>query len=210
MISINVQGSTDKIVAELKGTPKLIMKAQVQALNRTGDRVRTQVTREVKSSYAVKAGAVRAATKIRKASVGGNRRVEVWILGKRIELIHFNPSAVNPWNISGRAHKRRGGGVRIRIKKGGGKKLIEGAFLATAKSGHELVLLRVPSSDPRAQGRKRSSPPGRYPVINLTTLSLAHMSGTKLVSRKIITFADMRYSIEFQAALRNQLARANR
>lgn len=194
-MKIDVRSNTKAIVAQIGADRKSITKAQVQAINRTADRLRTQAGREVRAVYNVTLRGVRQASKIDKARAGSKYpRAEVSFSGRPINLVEFGAKAKNPWNEPGRAHKP-GGGVTVKIKRAGGRKLIKGAFLTTLVGG------------PNAgkQGAFRRTGAGRYPIRFLPSLSIPQMVAARAVERAILRFGDKRYSIEFAAALKNQL-----
>jgi hypothetical protein len=141
MISIDVRNNyafRSGVWAEMYGrggSGKTIETATIRALNRGIEKARTNASREIRKVYNIKHGAILKVMSVQKARkgelyaqliVGGKGK------GRRLNLIEFSPRAVNPWNIKGRSHKNRGGGVSVQIKVGGPRTLIPGAFIAAS------------------------------------------------------------------------------
>lgn len=199
-MKVDIRSNTKEIVAQIGADQKAITKAQVQAINRTADRLWTQTGREIRKEYNVTLRGVRQASRVKKANKGTRfPRAEVIYTGKPINLVEFGAKAKNPWNEPGRKRKRqRGGGVTVKVKHAGGRKLIKGAFIATIKGGQNAG----------KKGVFRRTGEARYPIRFLPSLSIPSMVGARAIERATMIFAGKRYSIEFEAALRNQLRRS--
>lgn len=187
--SIGIEESVEEAIRDFGQISKKIRTtATVRAANRGAAKMRTEAGRAVKKIYYINANAVKKAARVLKASPG-QRTIDAAVRfhGGRLPLSDFKPKpvAVNPWNKPGRRHKNRGGGVRVRIRRDSGGKVIQGAFITRAKSGHMLVLQRVGRNDPSvlaSRRPRRTSPPGRYPVKELTTLDIP----TAATSRSVL------------------------
>lgn len=132
LASVSVRHDAKRAVAEIQGLRADIEeKATVRALNYVLNKVATETGREIRKVYNVKLKAITAAMKKHRA----NRKhltSRLVVEGVRLGLIEFAARAVNPWNVKGRRHRTRGGGVSVQIKVAGGRKLIRGAFITAA------------------------------------------------------------------------------
>lgn len=130
---------------------KQIDKALNDAVRRTVNKLivkgRNVASRKVREVYNIKASDLKKHTKIRRAT-RGSPEAQIIIRGKKIPVFAF-----------GARQTRRG--VTIRIKKSGGRKTIEHAFIAQMSSGHTGVFVRV--------GAKR------VPIRELMSISPAKM-----------------------------------
>lgn len=174
MISIDVRdvGRKSGVWAELFGQSsddKLIEKATVRALNRGIDAARTNTSREIRKVYNIKHSAVLKAMRILRASkgrlfarliVGGNR------LGRRIGLIEFDAR----WRPGMKI------GASVKVKVGGPRKNVRGAFIAAAtrnnaRGGGSAGMLQVW----RRVGKSQ------YPIKTLRSLSIPQAFANKIV-----------------------------
>lgn len=176
--------------------------AFVRGINRGVMKMRTEGAREVSQVYAIKQKVVRDHSTVRKASTASGIVVKAGATwkGSPIGLEEFSPSARNPWNVPGRAHKRRGGGVSVRITKAGGRKVITGAFITFARSGHKLVLQRVSPNDPsvtRSRRARRKNPRGRYPVKHLMSIDIATAVSRDRITDRVTRAGYLEFRKEF-------------
>lgn len=189
---IDVRSDTRRIVAELRAQAANVTKAQARALNRTAEQLRTEAGREIRKEYNVTLRGIRAATRLVRASTRSKfPRAEVIFSGRPINLTEFGARAQNPWNEPGRQHRRRGGGVTVKVKVKGGRKLIAGAFLTVLKGGQNAG----------KKGVFRRVGQARYPIRFLPSLSIPQMSATRALVKALLRFADVR----FDANLRHEL-----
>lgn len=99
-----------------------------RALNRTITGVRTDVSSGIRKRLNVKASDVRKVISVRRARAA-ELSAEIVIAGKGAPLAVFGA----------RQTKK---GVTIKVLRGGARKTIRGAFIATMKSGHKGVFVR--------------------------------------------------------------------
>lgn len=169
-------------------------KAKVRALNRTVDQLRTEAGREIRKTYNVTLRGIRQASKVRYARAGSKFPfTELTFRGRPINLVEFGARAVNPWNVKGRRHNRRGGGVSVQVKVAGGRKLIRGAFLATIKSGQNAG---------KKGAFRRSGPESRAQIKFLPSISLPEMAERQAISTALLKFAGERFTVNFDQQLR--------
>lgn len=142
-IQIN-QGDLFRVHAMLSGIKNGVPRVIMRSVNKTMPGVRTDIVAEVRKSQNVKAGAVRKQIKVNKASVTDLRASvdvgrdafgrPVYGRGLGLPIIGY----------SGPRQTKKG--VTVEIRKGQGRKLVKGAFVATMKSGHKGVFKRRGSS----------------------------------------------------------------
>lgn len=136
LANVSVRSDVKRAVAEIHNLrTDLEEKATFRALNRALDQVATATGREIRKVYNVKQRAIMAALKKHRA----NRKrltARLVVEGVRLGLIEFSARAVNPWNIKGRRHRKRGGGVSVQIKVAGGRKLVQGAFITASTANN--------------------------------------------------------------------------
>jgi hypothetical protein len=130
-----------------------VRSATRSAINKTLRKAFAAASRKVREIYNIKAGDLRKYTKIRRAT---NIRpdAEIRVRGQRLPVFLF-------------AAKPKPKGVMVKIKKKGGRKLIESAFIETMPSGKRSVFRR-----------KEKTPGilvGRLPIRLLTTLDPVKM-----------------------------------
>lgn len=193
MVKIDVRSTVADTIARLRiDHSALSNKAQVRALNRTVDQLRTEAGREIRSEYNVTLRGIRQASKIKYARGGDSFPfAELSFRGRPINLVEFGARAVNPFNVKGRSHRRAGGGVSVQVKVAGGRKVISGAFLATLKSGQNAGKL----------GAFRRTGNERYPIRFLPSLSLPVMAERKAIAKALLKFADERFNVNFSHEL---------
>ncbi len=140
MISVDISTNLNAVRARIVSlSTDLQEKAAARALNRAGDQGITRASREIRRVYNISASRVRSQIKVVQRARLGNLAFVFRVSGKRIALAEFSP----------RQTKK---GVTIQIKKGGARKLIPHAFLATMSSGHTGVFVRSYGSKGRVPG----------------------------------------------------------
>jgi DNA-binding protein len=134
MITVGVKREANFAIARIEAVHRdKIGKATVRALNRAIDTAQTIANRKIRERYNVKAAVVRKAMKKKRAHLGQAYAVaELEITGYRIPLMAFGAS----WT------RKMQPGASFRVLKGGGRKSVRGAFIATMKSGHRGVFRR--------------------------------------------------------------------
>lgn len=161
MIGVEVHSNIHQVVAEWRLlTDGLVNKAIVRALNRAQDQAATAANREIRKVYKIKAGAVSAAFKKRRASTKGAVMSAVLeVRGKRIGLIEFTP-------------RKTAKGITVQIKVDAGRKLLPGSFIATnSHTGYRGVFRRVGKS--------------RYPIVNLRSITVPQAFYNRTVLKAI-------------------------
>lgn len=133
-VRVDVRTDIKRAIVEFRSFRGDVDKATYRALNRAIDKVATETGREIRKEYNVRQGVIRAALKKQRA-YKGKLFARLVVEGVRLGLIHFAARAVNPWNVKG--HRRRpGGGVSVKIKVKGARKLIRGAFITASTANN--------------------------------------------------------------------------
>lgn len=180
--------------------PKVIQ----PALNKMADKVKADLARAIPAEFNVKAAEVRSAVDIRRARSGSLEAV-VTIFGssskrgRSMNLIHFLAAV----QATGRAIKVRGAKGKkselaalqkqlgFLIKKGGGLKKIEGAFLGNKG---RTVFMRV--------GKER------LPIKPVQVIGFSQMFKSRKIERRILDTIAREMPVEIDRAIKMVLARS--
>jgi hypothetical protein len=138
----------EKMFAGIKANLPRVMR---DAINDTASHVRTLAVRGIRDKWLVQAGELRSRIKITKATVNHLQAV-VKADGEPIPLTAFNPRQIRK-------------GVSVAIVKGR-RTLIKSGFIATMRSGHRGVFVRV--------GRQR------LPIIEKKAISIPSQWNQKI------------------------------
>ncbi|MDO9010773.1 MAG: phage tail protein [Gallionella sp.] len=173
-------------------------KAIRPAINKVAEKARAEINRAITQEFAVKASEVRNAVEIRKArgdkleaviSIFGSSRK----IGRSLNMIHFLAAV----QAAGQAFKVRGKKLTkadraalqqqlgFLIKKGGGIKKIEGAFLGNKG---RTVFIR--------EGK------GRLPIKPLQVIGFSQMFNSKRISNRVIQKINDDLPIEVDRAIK--------
>mgnify|MGYP003426721870 CR=1 FL=1 len=203
MIKIDVRGDFGKsMLARVQRDlrPKVIQ----PALNKMADKVKADLARAIPAEFNVKAAEVRSAVDIRRARSGSLEAV-VTIFGssskrgRSMNLIHFLAAV----QATGRAIKVRGAKGKkselaalqkqlgFLIKKGGGLKKIEGAFLGNKG---RTVFMRV--------GKER------LPIKPVQVIGFSQMFKSRKIERRILDTIAREMPVEIDRAIKMVLARS--
>lgn len=143
--------------------------AASRALNRTATTVRAEAARMIGHDYNMKISAAKGQMEIRRATKN-DLRAAVQVSGRPIPLIEFDARQVRA-------------GVSVKVK--GTRKVVSHAFIATMKTGHKGVYVRI-------------GPPGdlapRLPIKQLYSLSLPVAFTQKQIVDALLTVATERFA----------------
>lgn len=160
--------------------------ATARALNRTMEQAKTAMSREIRSEFVLPAATVNQSLRISRARFkGGNINLEASLSsiserGKRsLNLAHFQARQTSK-------------GVSFKIKKGGPRKTIPGAFLI---NGGKTVMIRV--------GKKR------LPIKALQTINVAQMFNTKRINARVVQVINDRFPTIFTREAKFYIDRFN-
>lgn len=203
MIRIEVHG-VKEITAKLAQMPADLRNKVLQpALNKVADKLRAEVVREIPREFAVKQAEVRSAVDVRRARSG---RLEATVeifgsarkRGRSLNLIHF----LGALQAAGRTVKTRGSKASkadlaaldrqlgFIIKKAGGIKKIEGAFIGN--KGRTIF---------RRVGK------GRLPIEPVQVIGFAQMFKSRRIERKVMDKVRADLPVEVDRAVQMLLAR---
>ena len=149
-ISTNI----DKVINDMKRLQQNTMKAERSANKKIAQQTRTQMIKNARERYNVKASDLRNAVDIKSGKDQPTSRIQ--ISTKRIPLINFGAKETKP-------------GVSIMVIKGN-RKVIKSSFVPVLKSSHVNVFIRKYKSGKRV---------GRLPIKQLYGPSPAKMMFNK-------------------------------
>jgi hypothetical protein len=120
VIKIRVTG-LDDIRRKLSGLQADIKRTVIpMALNETIRTARADMVRQTTARYALRAAFVRAKLRLQRASRSSPTAILAADGKKALNLIRYDPKKV----------KRTPGGLSVKVRKDGGRKLVQGAFIA--------------------------------------------------------------------------------
>lgn len=203
MITVKIEG-LEQVQRKLAGLQR-DMRAKVlqPAINKVADKARAEINRAIPQEFNVKASEVRNAIEVRKAR-SGNLEAVLSIFGSKskrgrsMNLIHFLAAV----QAAGQAIKVRGGKGKkselaalqkqlgFLIKKGGGLKKIQGAFVGN--KGRTIFV---------REGN------GRLPIKPLQVIGFGQMFNTKRISKRVMDKINQDLPIEVDRALKLVLER---
>lgn len=189
-MKIDVRHNFPEVIAKLNALPRELRdKAMTAALNKTADKAKTEAVRAVTDEYVIKALDVRPRFYVRRASARGASLVaELEAFGRRrggrsMNIIHFLERSVS----LAEAKRRRKSGtlqqLRFRIKRGGGLKTIEGAFLGNLG---RTVFRRVGAA--------------RLPIQPVAVIDLPQMFTSRKINARVIARIQREFPVEFERA----------
>lgn len=138
-------------------------RALASALNRTMEQARTAMSREIRQEFNMPAAKVSAALRVRRASFKAGR----FGMEAMLESPSKRGRSLNLINFAARQTRQ---GVTVKIKKGGPRKLLRGAFIA---NDGRTVFVREGKS--------------RLPIKALQTIDVAQMFNTRRINAKVVT-----------------------
>ena len=181
----DVQNRLNKLSNDLQ---KRIIPA---ALNKTIAKANTSMVREITSTYNIKAAEVRARLRVIRASkdfkkwkaildpfAGGKR-------GRAMNVIKFAEKKITLAEGRRRAKSGTADQLRFQIKKAGGKKTIQGAFI-----GNKGRTIFERTGD------------ARLPIKPVTTIDVPQMFNTRRINAVVVKRINDELAIEFDRAIR--------
>ena len=175
-------------------------KAMSAALNRTITKGRAEMVRAITAEYAIRASDVRAQLHLRKAARQrleaeleafgrrrGRRSRNVILFGAREVKGKGKAVRVRFRGARGWATRmvRKGGGVSIKIKRGGPRKLIPGAFIGNQG---RTVFIRTGTA--------------RLPIRGAETVDVPQMFNTRAINARVVRHMERELPKEFASAAR--------
>jgi hypothetical protein len=174
-------------------------KAVVRALNKTVDQGRTAMARQITAEFNVtRQRAINGLQVEHARNRAGQLRLTVTLLaankgnrneGRSMNLINFVENKVS---LAEMKRRRKAGTLktlRVKIKRKGGAKMVEGAFIATnKKTGGTAVFERETQA--------------RYPIKALTTVGIPSMFNTRRINQVVRQVMLDRFPANFERELR--------
>lgn len=194
MSTISIRTNFPAIAAKLERLPENIgNRAMVRALNKTVDQGKTEMARRISGEYRLSVAKAKERLDVRKASASGGRLRFEAILeatrrgnGRSTNLIAF----VTGGKVSKTAAKRMGnasraGQIQFQIKRGGGKKVIPGAFVANKG---RTVFIREGKS--------------RLPIKSINTIDIPSMFNARRINSVVRQVILQKFQSNFRRELR--------
>lgn len=167
-------------------------KALVRAMNTTIDQGKTEMARGISREFRLSVGTAKERLAVSKASnKGGALRFEAKLeatrrgKGRSMNLIAFETGALTKRTAKKAGRAGAVGQLGFQIKRGGGKKVIPGAFIGNAG---RTVFIR--------EGK------GRTPIKALNTIDVPQMFNTKRINQVVRAVMLERFGVNFKRELR--------
>lgn len=189
----DVQRSLDRLSLDLQ---KRVVPA---ALNKVAAKAKTEMKQQITGEYNLKSAEVNERLRVIKAG----RSLNQWLAvldpfasrkrGRSLNMIHF---LENKTTLAEAKRRKVGGTVNqlhFKIKRVGGKKLVEGAFIGNKG---RTVFVRT-SGD-------------RLPIKSLSTIDVPQMFNTKRIQSKVLARIEKELQVEFDRAIAAALSGAMR
>jgi len=129
-MGMSVKSNIDQVVRQFRGIDKKVVnKAIVTALNKTGDQVKTLAKKEIASATGIKAGRVSKRITVKKAT-WNNQNYRL-----RVEGRHFSLSSYTP--------KPKETKTGVKHSAWGQRQVAKGAFIINGMGGNQVVVKRV-------------------------------------------------------------------
>jgi len=144
-------------------------KATASALNKTVAQAKTAMSREIRAEFMLPAAKVNQALRINRARAAGGQ----FSLEASLESPRQRGRSLNLANFAAKQTRR---GVTFKVKRGGPRKLIPGAFLINEG---KTVMIRT--------GKKR------LPIKALQTIDVAQMFNTQRINGKVVSFIEEKF-----------------
>lgn len=189
MITLSISTNFPNVIRRLDSLQKEVgEKALVSALNKTAAKGKTQSNKEIRKEFALTKAKVDEKLFVYKATRAG-RNEFVAVIESRGP---FGRRAINLINFSARQVRTPDGGVSVKIKKAGGRKLVKGAFIGNQG---RTVFIR--------EGK------GRLPIRPVQTIDVPQMFNVKQQMEKLIAFVRAEFPRIFEHEADFYLAKYN-
>ncbi|MFA6015884.1 MAG: phage tail protein [Gallionellaceae bacterium] len=191
--TINIRNNFPKVAARLDRLAVDVgNRAMVRALNTTVTQGKTQMARKISQEYRMSVGKARDRLEVDRASTkGGALRFEATLKatragkGRSMNLIAFvTGSKVSKASAKRQANTALAGQLQFQIKRGGGKKVITGAFIG---NDGRTVFIRT--------GK------GRLPIKALNTIDIPQMFNTRRINSVVREVMIKNFSANFNREL---------
>jgi len=191
--TINIRNNFPAVAAKLDRVAEDIgHKAMVRALNTTVEQGKIQMARQISQEFRISVSAAKDRLAVRRASVrGGLLRFQAFLEATRKgkgRSMNMRPFVTGS-RVSRASAKRQGnvalaGQLQLQIKRGGGRKVIPGAFIGN--DGRTLFI---------RTGK------GRLPIKALSTIDVPQMFNTKRINSVVVDVMLKRFDANFHREL---------
>lgn len=190
MVTISIKTNFPDVMRQVSQLQREVAEqALARAVNRTLDQGKTRMVKAITSEFAVKASIVRESLRVRGASRrAGVFRIEGWLespahRGRSRNLIHFSARQTRE-------------GVSVQIRRGAGRKVIKGAFIANrSNSAGGTVFMR--------EGDKR------LPIKALQTIGVPQMFNARRIKETVVAVMRDKFPEVFAREVKYYLGRFN-
>ena len=172
MITISLRHNFADVIKRLDALPEQIAnKAMARALNTTIDQGKTQMARQISQEYRLTVGEVKARLSVQKARNRGALRLEAKLeatrkgKGRSMNLIAFQTGALTKRTAKKAGRANAVGQIGFQIKRGGGRKVIPGAFIGNKG---RTMFIRTGKA--------------RLPIQALNTIDVTQMFNTRRIN----------------------------
>lgn len=191
MIALNLRWNIDQVMRDVRGLRADITdQAAAAALNKTADKARTAMTREITSEFMLQASMVRNVLEVSRASKRLDKLVAVLRAfgssskrGRSLNLIRFLEKSVTLAEVRRRRKTGTLNTLRFRIRRGQGPKMIPGAFVGNKG---RTIFQRVGKS--------------RLPIKGVQTVDVPQMFNTRRINARVVELIQREFPIEFERA----------
>lgn len=161
--------------------PEIVKKALDRAIKTAAERVRTQISRDVRERYNIKQGDIGKSVTLRAVKSDGVVQRLLVYTGARISLAKFG---ARPRNV--RVGKRTYRGATVQVLKSEGRQLVKGGFLAKGLNAKDdtpqQVFQRI--GDSRLPIRKLTGPAIPTMVANKAILAKANDTASEVMHKE--------------------------
>lgn len=197
MFKLDVQADVRKVQRQLEQLARSVQdRAIAAALNKTADKAKAEMRRQITSEFAIKASEVGSQIRVTRASAKGGMLIAV------IEAFPRRRGHASRNVALFRARQTRNG-VTVQIKRSGGRKLIPGAFIG---NGGRTVFERV-SGTTMSSRSKSKGPLHRQQIKAVETIDVPQMFNTRRINAKVIAKIGRDLPVELERAIRAAIAK---
>lgn len=167
---LHIRTNFPEIARRLEALPEAIgNKALVRSMNTVVEKGKVQMARTISDEYRVRVSQVKHRLQIRKASAsGGALRFEAVLSASRTEQKNRSMNLIHFVTSRARVTKKGKTQVAFQIKRGGGRKMIPGAFVGNQG---RTMFIRTGKS--------------RLPIKALNTIDVPQMFNTKRINQVV-------------------------
>ena len=170
-MQFNIKTNFPEVQRKLLAMQKdIASKALASALNKTAAQAKTAMSREIRAEFNMTAATVNQSLLVKRASASGGS------FNLTAELSSISKRGKRSLNIARFAARQTSKGVTFKIKKGGPRKLIPGAFLINSGA---TVMIR--------SGKKR------LPIEARQTIDVPQMFNTKRINAKVLQMIEAKF-----------------